>query len=101
MNTNCFLRKEVFEIVGCAMEVLNEIGYGFMEKPEFQKAKTRMGKNRVLKLVSIRVHSWFKKESCGDEFLKRTVFDPPSPLAATAWRVTVSRLCWRGGRISG
>ena len=27
------LAKEVFEIVGCAMEVINELGHGFHEKP--------------------------------------------------------------------
>lgn len=27
------LKEEVFEIVGCAMEVLNEIGHGLWEKP--------------------------------------------------------------------
>ncbi len=36
MNTNgheLVLREEVFEIVGCAMEVLNGIGHGLLEKP--------------------------------------------------------------------
>jgi GxxExxY protein len=36
MNTNgheLALREEVFEIVGCAMEVLNGIGHGLLEKP--------------------------------------------------------------------
>ena len=27
------LKEEVFEIVGCAMEVLNELGHGLLEKP--------------------------------------------------------------------
>src|SRR4051794_38777605 len=27
------LKEEVFQIVGCAMEVLNEVGHGFHEKP--------------------------------------------------------------------
>jgi len=26
-------KKEVFEVVGCAMEVLNELGHGLLEKP--------------------------------------------------------------------
>ena len=36
MNTNgheLFLKKEVFDVVGCAMEVLNELGHGLLEKP--------------------------------------------------------------------
>ena len=32
-NTRLLLKKEVFEIVGSAMEVLNELGHGFHEKP--------------------------------------------------------------------
>ena len=36
MNTNrddVYLKDEVYRIVGCAMEVLNELGHGFHEKP--------------------------------------------------------------------
>lgn len=36
MNTNkheLLLKHEVFEIVGCAMEVLNTLGHGLLEKP--------------------------------------------------------------------
>ncbi|MFC1498781.1 GxxExxY protein [Verrucomicrobiota bacterium] len=36
MNTNeheLILGEEVYEIVGCAMEVLNELGHGLLEKP--------------------------------------------------------------------
>jgi len=36
MNTNgheLALKEEVYEVVGCAMEVLNEIGHGLLEKP--------------------------------------------------------------------
>ena len=36
MDTNeheLFLKKEVFDVVGCAMEVLNELGHGLLEKP--------------------------------------------------------------------
>ena len=28
-----FLKKEVFDVVGCAMEVLNGLGHGLLEKP--------------------------------------------------------------------
>ena len=27
------MKEEVFEVVGCAMEVLNELGHGLLEKP--------------------------------------------------------------------
>jgi GxxExxY protein len=36
MDTNkheLFLKDEVFQIVGCAMEVLNTLGHGLLEKP--------------------------------------------------------------------
>ncbi len=36
MDTNeheLLLKKEAFQIVGCAMEVLNTLGHGFLEKP--------------------------------------------------------------------
>jgi len=36
MDTNkheLFLKDEVFQVVGCAMEVLNELGHGLLEKP--------------------------------------------------------------------
>ena len=36
MNANereLLLKDEVFEVVGCAMEVLNELGHGLLEKP--------------------------------------------------------------------
>ena len=36
MNTNShelLLKEEVFQIVGCAMEVLNTLGHGLLEKP--------------------------------------------------------------------
>jgi GxxExxY protein len=36
MNTNrheLFFKEEVFQIVGCAMEVLNTLGHGLLEKP--------------------------------------------------------------------
>jgi len=36
MDTNehkLLLKEEVFQIVGCAMEVLNTFGHGLLEKP--------------------------------------------------------------------
>jgi GxxExxY protein len=32
-NEELLLKNEVFQIVGCAMEVLNELGHGLLEKP--------------------------------------------------------------------
>ncbi len=36
MNTNkheLLFREEVYQVVGCAMEVLNTLGHGLLEKP--------------------------------------------------------------------
>ena len=33
MNTNDFLNREVFQVVGWAMEVLNTLWHGLLEKP--------------------------------------------------------------------
>jgi GxxExxY protein len=32
-NEELLLKNEVYQIVGCAMEVLNELGHGLHEKP--------------------------------------------------------------------
>ncbi len=32
-NENLLLKDEVYQIVGCAIEVLNELGHGLIEKP--------------------------------------------------------------------
>jgi|SRR5882672_3924752 len=32
-NSDLLLKDEVYQIVGCAMEVLNELGHGLHEKP--------------------------------------------------------------------
>jgi len=53
MDTNSeklLLKDEVFQVVGCAREVLNTIGHGLVEKP-YESAL-------VIRFVCIRVHSW-------------------------------------------
>lgn len=37
MNNELVLRDEVYQIVGCAMEVMKELGHGLHEKP-YEKA---------------------------------------------------------------
>jgi GxxExxY protein len=83
MNTNSeklLLKDEVFQVVGCAIEVLNRLGHGLVEKPyenalvvefslrripfkqwrhpQLQAPEIRVGEDRLIKFVSIRVHSW-------------------------------------------
>ncbi len=50
MNSNeheLILKEEVFDVAGCAMEVLNELGHGLLEKP-YGNALV-MEKNSLLK----------------------------------------------------
>jgi PD-(D/E)XK nuclease superfamily len=100
MDTNSeklLLKDQVFQIVGCAIEVLNTLGHGLVEKPyenalvvefllrkipfrqsrrlsglnylritgmrvgvifNFKHRKLEGGEDRLIKFVSIRVHSW-------------------------------------------
>jgi GxxExxY protein len=50
MNTNeheLIYKKEVFEVVGCAMEVLNELGHGLLEKPYENALVVELGLNNI------------------------------------------------------
>jgi len=80
MDTNrekLLLKDEVFQVVGCAVEVLNTIGHGLVEKPyenalnylripgsacwtnpQLQAQEIGMGGDCLMKFVPIRVHSW-------------------------------------------
>ena len=51
MNTNkheLILKKEVFDVVGCAMEVLNELGHGLLEKPYKNALVVELGLKNIL-----------------------------------------------------
>ena len=59
MNTNeheLILKKEVFDVVGCAMEVLNEFGHGFLEKPYENALVVELG----LKNIPVEQQSRYK-----------------------------------------
>ncbi|MCK5563850.1 MAG: GxxExxY protein [Planctomycetes bacterium] len=59
MNTNeheLILKEEVFEVVGCAMEVLNELGQGLLEKPYENALVVEFG----LKNVSVEQQSRYE-----------------------------------------
>jgi len=50
MNTDrhgLFSEKETQEIIGCAMEVLNELGHGFIEKPYENALVVEFGQRRI------------------------------------------------------
>jgi len=53
MDTNThelILKEEVFQVVGCAMEVLNTLGHGLLEKP-YENAQIL----NYLKITGLRV----------------------------------------------
>ena len=59
MNTNeheLILKEEVFDVVGCAMEVLNELGHGLLEKPYENALVVELG----LKNVPVQQQSRYK-----------------------------------------
>ena len=51
MDTNreelLLLKTEVFQIVGCAIEVLNTIGHGLLEKPYENAVVVEFGMRRI------------------------------------------------------
>ena len=51
MHTNeheLILKEEVFDVVGCAMEVLNELGHGLLEKPYENALVVEFGLKNIL-----------------------------------------------------
>lgn len=58
--------KETFEIIGCAMEVLNELGHGYLEKP-YENAMTVEFRLRGIPHVQQRLYKiLYKGEVVGD-----------------------------------
>ena len=55
-GSDLLLEDEVYQIVGCAMEVLNELGHGLHEKPYENGGDAEA-------LASISVHSRFPEDS--------------------------------------
>jgi len=50
MDTNeekLLLRDEVFQIVGCAIEVLNTVGHGMVEKPYENASVVEFGLTKI------------------------------------------------------
>ena len=47
MKTDLLLKNEVFQIVGCAMDVLNTLGHGLLEKPYENALVVEMGLRNI------------------------------------------------------
>jgi GxxExxY protein len=60
------LGQETYEIIGCAMEVLNELGHGYLEKP-YENAMTVEFRLRGISYVQQRLYRiLYKGEVVGD-----------------------------------
>lgn len=69
MDTNkLILKEEVFQIVGCAMEVLNELGHGLNERP-YENALTVEFKLRAIEFDQQRRFEVFYKGQLVGEFI--------------------------------
>jgi GxxExxY protein len=60
-NEELLLKKEVYEIVGCAIEVLNELGHGLHEKPYENALVVELGIRGVPFLQQGRFDVFYKK----------------------------------------
>ena len=47
MESEIVFKNEVFEVVGSAMEVLNELGHGLLEKPYENALAVELGLNNI------------------------------------------------------
>jgi GxxExxY protein len=47
-NTKLLLKEDVFQIVGAAIEVLNQVGHGFNEKPYENALVVEFGRRKIL-----------------------------------------------------
>ena len=66
MNTNeheLILKEEVFDVVGCTMEVLNELGHGLLEKPYEDALVVELGLKNISTQQQSRYKLMYKYES--------------------------------------
>ncbi len=78
MDTNehkFLLKKEVFQVVGCAMEVLNRLGHGLLEKPYENALVVEFGLNRIPFKQQPGFNVIYKSVRVGEYFPDLIVFD--------------------------
>ena len=78
MNTNeheLLLKKEVFQIVGCAMEVLNTLGHGLLEKPYENALAVELGLKGIPFKQQPRFEVIYKSVRVGEYSPDLIVFD--------------------------
>lgn len=69
MDTNkseLYLKDEVYQVVGCAMEVLNELGHGFHEKPYENAMVVELGLRNIPYEQQPRFEVVYKKIKVGE-----------------------------------
>ena len=78
MDTNkhkLLLKDEVYQIVGCAMEVLNALGHGLLEKPYENALVVEFGLNRIPYSQQQRFEVVYKNVKVGEYIPDLIAFD--------------------------
>jgi GxxExxY protein len=91
MNTNehqLLFKEEVFQIVGCAMEVLNELGHGLLEKPYENALVVEFGLRGIPYTQQPRFDVIYKGVKIGDYIPDLIVFEKIVVDAKTIDRIT-------------
>jgi GxxExxY protein len=91
MNTNehkLLLKEEMFQIVGCAMEVLNTLGHGLLEKPYENALVVEFGLRGIPYIQQPRFDVIYKGVKVGDYIPDLIVFDKIVVDAKTIDRIT-------------
>ena len=91
MNTNehkLLLKKEVFQVVGCAMEVLNTLGHGLLEKLYENALVVEFGLNGIPYQQQPRFDVFYKGVKVGDYIPDLIVFDQIVVDTKTIGRIT-------------
>ncbi len=67
MNTNkLLLKEEVFQIVSCALSVINEVGHGFHEKPYENSLVVEFGLRKIPFRQQSRFEILYKEVKVGE-----------------------------------
>ena len=89
------LKKEVFQVVGCAMEVLNTLGHGLMEKPYENALVVEFGLRGIPFRQQPRFDVIYKRVRVGEYIPDLIVFDQIVVDTKTIDRITD----WERGQI--
>ena len=83
-----FLKEEVFQIVGCAMEVLNTLGHGLLEKPYENALVVEFGLRNIPFHQQPRFDVIYKSIKVGEYIPDLIVFDQIVVDTKTIERIT-------------